>query len=135
MTSLELAYFAGFFDGEGCVNIWRARKTNSYQVRVVISSTNKGIMEKFQGKFGGSISTIVSVQGNNKPFWIWKISGTDVTKFLVMIQPYSILKNEQIKIGLRLRKMIEEKRKTRKDVLVKKELKNMMHKLNKRGVA
>ncbi len=134
MVSIELAYFAGFFDGEGCINIWNVRNTNSYQVRATISSTNKEIMEKFQVAFGGSVSTIVSLQENHKPFWIWKINGRDVTIFLKAIKPYSLLKTEQILVGLELRQMIEDKKLTDEDVLIKKELKTKMHKLNKRGI-
>jgi len=73
MRSEELAYTAGFFDGEGTIVIGkrepakkRREKSSSYYLHVSLANTNKNIMEWLTRQFGGSI--ILKKQGKKN----WK---------------------------------------------------------------
>lgn len=60
-TAVEVAYAAGFFDGEGAVSILRVRPRRSgkgrdiYKVLVIVVNTNRPVLERFQGQFGGKL--------------------------------------------------------------------------------
>ncbi len=50
----DVAYIAGFFDGEGCVRIKRANQGgNSYYITATITNSNKAILEYIKDIFGG----------------------------------------------------------------------------------
>ena len=51
MTKLTIEYMAGFFDGEGCVEL----SPKKIQDRISVVNTNKTILEYIQETFGGSI--------------------------------------------------------------------------------
>ena len=52
----DVAYIAGFFDGEGCVRIKRANQGgNSYYITTTITNSNRQILEYIMGIFGGRV--------------------------------------------------------------------------------
>ncbi len=91
---MELAYFAGFFDGEGCVHIAR-------NIRVVISGCfHPGLLEQFSDKWGGRV-TLSSWSGKNcRPGVRWEITGTKAGQFLDDVLPYLYEKQEQARLAL-----------------------------------
>lgn len=57
MTTEDLAYFAGLFDGEGCVQIYKrtksgAGKTTPYQIRATMTNTVKCVIDDLAQAFG-----------------------------------------------------------------------------------
>lgn len=61
LTQTELAYWAGFFDGEGCIQInkrfCKERKSFRYVLIVEASNAVKAVIEDMRTAFGGSIKT------------------------------------------------------------------------------
>jgi len=75
----ELAWAAGFFDGEGsfCVLIPN-RKTMRPMLHATIHQTNKITLERFQTACGG-LGRITGPYTkarawNSKPYWVWQTS-------------------------------------------------------------
>lgn len=98
-------YFAGFFDGEGCVGIYKiGRKIRYrnpyYQLVVSITNTNLVILKIFKEKFGGYIVTLKKRKENHTQAYLWKIASIQAKDFLNKILPYSLLKSPQIKYAL-----------------------------------
>ena len=96
ISDVELSYFAGFFDGEGCVAI--------YTKKYVVSLTNTDIrpLVMAQGLWGGSVSC-QKKEGRKfavQDLWRWQIYGAESKKFLEDIYPFTILKKEQIDVYL-----------------------------------
>ena len=92
----ELAYFAGFFDGEGCVAI--------YKKKYVVSLTNTDVrpLKKVQEMWGGFINV---QKKENRRFAIqdifrWQVYGHNARPFLEAIRPFVLVKREQIDIYL-----------------------------------
>lgn len=52
--NIDLAYAAGYVDGDGCFHI--GRRGNKFITHFVISSTNREVLLWFQERFQGSIS-------------------------------------------------------------------------------
>lgn len=96
MTDNELAYFAGFFDGEGCVAI--------YPKKYVVSLTNTDIrpLRRAEELWGGYISTqkASTRPGALQDLWRWQIYGHSARPFLEAIRPFSKVKAEQIDVYL-----------------------------------
>ena len=88
----ELAYFAGFFDGEGCVA--------AYRRKYVVSLTNCDVRPLVRARelWGGFISrqTVESRKFALRDLWRWQIYGQKSRAFLEAIRPFSLLKREQI---------------------------------------
>jgi len=96
----EIAYIAGFFDGEGCVRIKQANQGgNSYYLIAHITNTNPVILKKVKDLFGGN--TRVQEKGRNKPIYNWYITSSEANDFLKTLQPFLIEKKSQAELGIK----------------------------------
>src|SRR5260370_24892742 len=96
----ELAYYAGYFDGEGSVRIDRKVDggRTKYTIAAKLANTYKPTVEGLQEAFGGGI------RKHGKPptkawrqVWLWFSTGETAYNFLVQITPYLHEKAEQAK--------------------------------------
>ena len=81
MQEIDIAYAAGFFDGEGCITI---SKNGAVDVRVV--NTSKKVLLKLQSIFGGSITN--RTQKINKTQYAYSFYGENAIEFIKLIKPY-----------------------------------------------
>lgn len=96
----EIAYLAGFFDGEGCVYIQERNRTGkvSYGFVIQISQSDWPIMEWLL-EIGG---TVIQHNGSpltnkDRPHWVWRLGRErEVYEFLQLIWPYSKVKSDKI---------------------------------------
>lgn len=93
------AYAAGFFDGEGTVDI-RYRKTHGgkydrFELRCSMSQVNTEVLHWFHANFGGSVCSRKSGAISQ-----WVVVGPSATDFLRRVHPFLIVKREQASIGL-----------------------------------
>lgn len=105
-------YFAGFFDGEGCimVNRYASRietRTPRYQLRVTVTNTHHGILKRFQEVYGGTIHRQILRNGKEspkwQPRWLWVVSSEPAANFLSRIEPFLMVKHEEAAEALRFR--------------------------------
>ncbi len=92
MSGMSTEYVAGFFDGEGSVNIHKRKGHRGCTLYVSIGNTDHAILEQFKAQFGGSVSLLRKQDGNRRPIWKWSTSCNTAVNFLRTIQPYSIIK-------------------------------------------
>ncbi len=105
MEEKELAYIAGFVDGEGCISIFRqtvprVSRTVGYRPSVSISNTDKSVLEYIQRLFGGRIYQRAGkhLKSHWKPQYTWNLVATDSVPFLEAILPFLQVKQEQAKL-------------------------------------
>ena len=103
MVEKDVAYFAGFFDGEGSVSINRgfAKKKNwspTHSLTVQISGSRIEPLKKLYDIFGGSLFTTCS------NVWKWCLTGNKAAEFIELIYPYSLIKKEEIELALQFQK-------------------------------
>lgn len=107
MDELKKAYIAGFFDGEGCVQLCKYRhpKTRghlSYYLRVVIANTEKEVLEQIQQEFGGKVKQRKRVKPHHKDNFYLEISTQQARAFLESVLPYLRIKRRQAELGIEL---------------------------------
>lgn len=88
MKESDIAYAAGFFDGEGCISI---SKNGAVDVR--ITNTAKNVLVRLQTLFGGSITN--RTQKVNKTQYAYSLYGEEAIKFITILKPYLIDKKPQ----------------------------------------
>ena len=97
-TETDLAWAAGFFDGEGYVTIGRSvskykdKTYHGYYLRVGINHVAPEPLEKFDEMFGGGLKRNVVSNCNDgcnrKPRTQWQLQETKAIEFLKKIYPY-----------------------------------------------
>ena len=100
-SDIALAYMAGFFDGEGCVNFTQSGKHKTWIIRVMVRNTDFDIIKKIHETFGGRIQV---THQKNKPAWktsyCWRVDGAQAIFFLRLIDPFVFIKKDQILIAM-----------------------------------
>lgn len=92
MDKCELAYIAGFFDGEGCVT-WQKTKRKSGKIykllRVDIGQVDRSFLDYCEENFGGYVSTRAKNKHRSKQEnYQWTVTGNTALLFLLQIIPY-----------------------------------------------
>ena len=79
-TVRDIAWAAGWFDGEGSI---AKRRANSQQCHM--GQKDRWVLDRFKALFGGSI---VERQMNGQPFFEWHISGARCRGFLMTLYTF-----------------------------------------------
>lgn len=153
-----LAYAAGFFDGEGCVNFAVSRyrrhgelRGKAISLRVMIGNTDLEVLQWFVATFGGRIDKKPRHSSKNaRPCWVWSATFKEALPFLQAIRPYSRVKSSQIDLVLEFSawrlQPVETRcyklpggrgtwKRTPESLAKEAEYKTRLHELNRRGIA
>jgi hypothetical protein len=90
-TSHELAWLAGFFDGEGCVSIARRPDEKLGTVEAQITQRIKEPPEIVRNWFGGSLTDAKTPSDCYR----WRARGTNALRFYEATLPFLIVKRKQ----------------------------------------
>jgi len=96
---IEIGYLAGFYDGEGYVGISKGKR-DSYSLSVEIANTNFDMLKIYETKFGGKIRLIKKEEEHYKEKYHWDITNHNALPFLKYIQPFTIVKRQQIDLAI-----------------------------------
>src|SRR5580658_4081261 len=107
----ELAYWAGFMDGEGCIRISLCQSKNCSrpQAQLVIAATNThvGVIQKLYEVFPTPKSSKMTnylggpkYQINRRPQYKWALTGMSAYKVIKLLYPFLIVKKEQAKLAM-----------------------------------
>jgi hypothetical protein len=104
----ETAWAAGFFDGEGYVNIQRrhqkynGKSYRGHYLRIGINHVAPEPLVEMQRLFGGSIEkqSLESVRGSRKPRHRWVTSSSNAKEALIRMLPYMKNKNKVAALGI-----------------------------------
>lgn len=98
LANWEIAYIAGFFDGEGCIY---AHPSANY-IQIEIAQVDRRPLDFVQERYKGRIR-LNKTRGH--PIHKWMCPATHIEQFLKDILPYSIVKKSQIELALEFRKL------------------------------
>lgn len=100
-------YFAGFFDGEGCIRIDRIRITSRpthytrYQLKVSAAQINPKPLYMIQEQFGGAIGYQTKKSSTkHRATFQWYAWSKYACDFLVALRPYLIVKAEEADLAI-----------------------------------
>ena len=123
----EVAWAAGFFDGERYVTIQhgytKAKNGGKYfrhSLRIGINHVAIGPLLEMQRLFGGKIEKqkLESVSGNRKQRHRWVLNCTSAAECLVRLMPYLRNKTEVAELGLELQKTMQDHKQKVSDEVV-----------------
>lgn len=106
LTNAELAYIAGFFDGEGSVTIHENSKPSprgkapNHTLQVSIGNTDPVVLMWIQSIFGGGLGFRRNVRENERKFAQWVIRAASALPFLEAIRPFLRMKCDQVAIAI-----------------------------------
>lgn len=106
----QIAWAAGFFDGEGYITIQErmklaknGKKYLSHSIYIGINHVAKEPLTEMYELFGGWLKYTETVQQkdgcNRKGRWEWRINGPRVREILKQLIPYSKNKNKAMEIA------------------------------------
>jgi outer membrane protein OmpA-like peptidoglycan-associated protein len=95
----DIAYIAGFLDGEGCIRIKKANQSgNSYYIWVAITNSNKGILDYIARIFGGSVKK--AEKRTNKWIYHYLITSSEATDMLKILLGFLRGKRTQAELAI-----------------------------------
>lgn len=110
----DLAWAAGFIDGEGCIALRRqvgrqkGVEYTCYALRLSVTNTDLRCLERLKAMFAGSINRATHAnRPQNKPCWTWYCSSANAERALCELLPYLLSKREQAELGMLSRKHIQ----------------------------
>lgn len=98
MKKTDLAYIAGFFEGEGC--IYLGKSCGWHHLRVTASQANEWIIAWLKFCFGGSVNRMTCEVGHRQR-WQWHAVGNNAYMFLVSVFPYLRLKKAEAELAIK----------------------------------
>jgi hypothetical protein len=106
-NEIDLAWAAGFIDGEGCINITKryAKYNNGgklyHSISLSANQISKEPLLKLQEMFGGKVRAVKPV-GNRRPSFAWIIYTKAARDALALMLPYLKVKNTETNMVLTL---------------------------------
>jgi hypothetical protein len=100
-SQTDLAWAAGFFDGEGSVSFGKAGKPGHRYLLVSVSNNDTRGLESLHAWFGGRFYFELSRRCSR-----WTIRSRHAEAFLKSIRPYVRLKGDVIDVALRFQETI-----------------------------
>lgn len=100
----DLAYIAGFFDGEGNVGVYkstRAKYAPIYAMTVRIANTDLQTLEYIRGLLGGTLTEkIANRKAGHRPLYSLDWYGSNALNVLRLILPYVKTKRKQVELAI-----------------------------------
>ena len=142
MNKVDIAYFAGIFDGEGCICIRKVntkyitksgiqRICTSYSLDVCLANTNEWICRQLLFAFGGSVYKRKLQMGANQTVWAWEIAAKKATDFLRVLYPYLKLKRAQAEIAINFQNKMHRRTKTNEELALREAQRILVSNLNR----
>ena len=144
----DLAWLAGFIDGEGSITIAKRKRQKSinynYDLQLRIINTDKSLLDHCQSIIGkGEIKAPLVAKATYKQSWSWSLWANSAKEALIKVSPYLVGKQMQAKLGIELQDNINMGKKLRpggryqstprNEIEIREHLFKEMKQLNKRG--
>lgn len=110
MTREQLAYFAGFFDGEGHATIrvqrnYTGTRRINWNLWTAISQVKPTPLELLHAEYGGTVLKLKNWK-THRPLYRWAAAGPEAAKFLSDIQHWLIVKADVVALCLEFQKHV-----------------------------
>jgi hypothetical protein len=101
------SYFAGLFDGEGCVITFIGRRGRYCQIYPKVTMVAKAPVEALYETYGGYFRRLRGQRSNTsrkatRRQWLWSAYSADARRFFKSIKPFSLCKHAEIVAAIQL---------------------------------
>ena len=108
MTETDIAWAAGFVDGEGCVSQraqFRSQNRRTYSLSIYVGQVDPRPLYRLSEYFGGNVALRTSWKGG-RPIYMWRVTGAKAEWALRVLLPYLMVKAEQARLAIELQERI-----------------------------
>lgn len=102
-----LSYIAGFFDGEGTINISPGRGSNYYTLSISVTNTDHEILFQLKEWLGGKVSNAKVRNARSKPVRRWSVDSGQAEEILEALLPYLIVKKRRAHLAIGFRELFK----------------------------
>lgn len=105
----DLAWAAGFVDGEGCIQTtvrMRSRNRRDYILGLYVGQVDPRPLYRLSELFGGVVYPKSSGPTERRPMFMWRVTGSTAEATLRALLPFLLVKREQADLALQLRDRI-----------------------------
>lgn len=100
VTEKEMAYMAGFFDGEGSIGVYQML-SRPYYVRLNVYQVDRRPLDMLQRAFRGQVSQHPD-QPNRKRAYRWQLADQSaIRSALASMSPFMIVKRDEALLAIR----------------------------------
>lgn len=104
----SIDYLAGFFDGEGCIDVQRVKDPRGHgklyvrpRVRLCLADSARFLLVSLRAQYGGHLTPRPPSNRSQQSSTSWEmLSGEAMRRFLTPLVPLLVLKGEQAKLAL-----------------------------------
>lgn len=107
-TRDDLIWFAGFFDGEGCVSLQKRKEGGCWHLSLLVPNTARSLMAGLPALFGGSVFHMNTLPHQGQPQMRWRASGRQAGLILRALLPYLRVKHRQARLGIEFQNRVDE---------------------------
>lgn len=103
---------AGFFDGEGCISLYRSppgeygRKSWTHALKVIVNQKARRPLRKLQEMFPNSTLRYIA----SHDYHDWTIHSRHAVEFLQAVMPYLLVKKYEAELALAFQELLEKTR-------------------------
>ena len=106
-NDVDLAYLAGFFDGEGSINVYAQSHYSGYgtfslRLNIQIEQVHRGVLESFQTRFGGALYQKKRQKDSHREIFLYQIAAQKAKPLLEALLPYLRQKKEIARLALQM---------------------------------
>lgn len=94
-SPMDVAWAAGFFDGEGYVGV-----VLRGSVSIVVAQTTRVPLDELARHFGGHVVSRPIYNPRHQPQWEWRVKGPRALSFLRMVRPHLRVKGAIADVGM-----------------------------------
>ena len=110
LSETDLSYLAGFFDGDGCINISKSHPKHSksprHVLQVILAQANRPFLQMWAERTGiGKLYQFKSQTklNNRQEMWHWRMTGQQAEDLLRLLMPFLLIKRAQADIAIEFR--------------------------------
>jgi hypothetical protein len=116
--TISAEYLAGFFDGEGCINIAVRGRAKQVVLRIMLVNTDYEFLKEVQSEYGGRLSRRQhKAKPHWKPFCCVTWTNNHAARFLGVLAPYLRVKRKQVDLAIEFLEFQFRPRRERCDII------------------
>jgi hypothetical protein len=108
-SQTDLAYLAGFIDGEGTICIFGYHGRRHSALRVAAYNTNRDVLDWIALTFGGRVYAVKRRPSNRRQSFVWQISARPAVAIIDACMPYFRIKAQQAKLFVEVASTLNER--------------------------